>query len=111
MTDFDPFDPYDAASVWECFFICGTCGFDMEFTSDHRMGLNYYHEQGQRAKADGWHVMDASTDEKPRYVFYCPQCVRAAGLTLPPPELRVRPRDWVLTICSMTARPGELSDV
>jgi hypothetical protein len=109
MTDFDPSDPYDAASAWCCFFICDTCSADFDFKSAHEMGLNYYHEQGQRAKADGWYVRDDSTKEAPRYILRCPQCTRASGLTLPPPEFRVEPNDAVLAICSLTARPGELS--
>src|SRR5687768_18501171 len=108
MTDFDPSDPYDAASAWCCFFICDTCGADMDFTSAHPFGLNYYHEQGQRAKADGWYVADESTNEGTRYVLGCPQCARTSGLTLPPRDLRVRPTDTVLIICGLTARPGEL---
>jgi hypothetical protein len=107
MTDFDPSDPYDAASAWCCFFICDTCSADLEFTSDHQPGLNYYHEQGQRAKADGWYVADESTNTDPRYVLRCSRCARAAGLTLPPRDLRVRPNGSVLT-CGLTARPGEL---
>ena len=108
MTNFDPSDPYDAASAWCCFFICDTCGADMDFTSAHPFGLNYYHEQGQRAKADGWYVADESTNEGTRYVLGCPQCARTSGLTLPPRDLRVRPTDTVLIICGLTARPGEL---
>jgi hypothetical protein len=80
----------------------------MDFKSAHPLGLNYYHEQGQRAKAEGWYVSDESTNEDTRYVLRCPQCAKAAGLTLPSPDVRVRPNDAVLTICGLTARPGEL---
>ena len=110
MTEFDPSDPYDAASAWCCFFICDRCSADMAFTSAHPFGLNYYHEQGQRAKTDGWYVSDESTIADARYVVLCPHCVMAAGLTPPAPQLRVRPSKSALTICGLTARPDELPE-
>jgi hypothetical protein len=111
MTDFDPSDPYDAASAWCCFFVCDACNACLEeFQSAtvHEFGLDYYHAQGQEAQAAGWYVADAWNSEEARYIVLCPGCRRASGLALPPPEFRAPPPDAVLTICGLTARPGEL---
>lgn len=110
MSDFSSSDPYDAASAWCCFFICDSCNVIMEFASAHPRGLNYYREQGQRAKTEGWYVADESTATDVRYVVRCPECAKASGLTLPWPSDRIRPHPAVLTICWLTALPEERQD-
>ena len=108
MTDFDPIDPYDAASVWYCFFTCDACGHVLDFTFEGEWDLRYYHELGQKAKADGWYVADRSTDH-PEFVMFCPRCTVACGM-MPPWDLRAAPNHMVLTICGLAGRGGEVSE-
>jgi|SRR5688500_19583984 hypothetical protein len=111
MTDFDPTDSYDAGSAWHMLITCDSgCGAMLEFESIHLPGLNYYHEQGQQAKREGWFIEDVSTDEL-LFRILCPACVKKVGLVVASVvDRKVRPHPTLLTICSMTARPGELAE-
>lgn len=110
MTDFDPTDSYDAASAWHMLIVCDTgCGTMLEFESEYLPGLNYYHEQGQQAKRKGWYIEDVTANEL-AFRIVCPVCASKSGLSVGSQHGRkVRPHPTLLTICSMTARPGELA--
>ena len=111
MTDFDPTDSYDAASAWHMLIVCETgCGTMLEFESEHLPGLNYYHEQGQQAKREGWYIEDISKTQL-AFRIVCPACTAKAGLSIAlQVDRKVRPHPTLMTICSMTARPGELAE-
>jgi hypothetical protein len=101
VNDFDPFDPYDAASAWCVIFLCDTCNACLEglHSKVHEMNLGYFHAQGQEAKSTGWYVAGAWTNTEARYIVLCPRCTRASGRTLPSPDWRIVPPDAVLAIC------------
>jgi hypothetical protein len=109
MTELDPRDPYDAASVWCCFIICDTCGELLDFPMDDELGLDYYHRQGQRAKSDGWHV-EARSGDVPDFLMLCPRCAAESGAQAQPPDHRTEPHPSVLTICQLSARVGKLPE-
>lgn len=72
MTDFDPTDSYDAASAWHMVLMCdGRCGTMLAFESKYLPGLNYYHEQGQQARREGWYIEDVSRS-KLEFRVLCP---------------------------------------
>lgn len=81
---FDPQDIYDAAALYDMWLNCQGCPATFDFEPDRPIGLDYYHDIGQKAKRDGWVVAEqingAHPDEQ-SYLVLCPSCAARYGLT------------------------------
>ena len=77
---FDPKDVYDAAALYDMWLNCHTCTNTFDFEPNRAVGLNYYHDIGQRAKRDGWLVAEQEEGADVAYMVLCPHCVSRYGL-------------------------------
>ncbi|MBZ2190491.1 hypothetical protein K8B33_15380 [Alcanivorax sp. JB21] len=81
---FDPRDPYDAAALYDMWLNCQACPATFDFEPERPLGLDYYHDIGQRAKTEGWVVREQPPEEGDQDVSYlvcCPQCANRLGLS------------------------------
>jgi len=78
-------DPFDNAAWWFIQLCCRDCGTMLEYDlkSPHKEGSDdYWHEYGQRAKQQGWQIVERSVSP-PEWLILCPACVRKrAGVTV-----------------------------
>lgn len=81
---FDPRDVYDAAALYDMWLNCHGCVSTFDFEPNRPIGLDYYHDIGQRAKHDGWLVaeQDAVEGVSEAYMVLCPCCVSRYGLEI-----------------------------
>lgn len=80
---FDPKDVYDAAALYDMWLNCHNCTNTFDFEPNRAIGLDYYHDIGQRAKRDGWLVAEqelAGSDEA--YMVLCPHCVKRYDIVI-----------------------------
>lgn len=80
---FNARDPYDAAALYDMWLNCQSCPETFDFEPGRPIGLDYYHEIGQRAKAEGWLVVeqeDPEDEEGVSYLVMCPHCTARYGL-------------------------------
>ena len=103
---FDPRDIYDAAALYDMWLNCHACPASFDFEPNRPIGLDYYHDIGQKAKQEGWLVaeqIDAAAPDEQAYLVMCPHCARAHGI-----EPDHRRRDAVPTavkqVCQVMAR-------
>lgn len=81
---FDPRDPYDAAALYDMWLNCQACPATFDFEPERPLGLDYYHDIGQRAKAEGWVVQEQSPetgDDDVSYLVCCPRCADRFALS------------------------------
>lgn len=109
---FDPHDPYDAAALYDMWLNCQGCPATFDFEPQRPLGLDYYHDIGQRAKAEGWVVHEqpeAEPGEDVSYLVCCPDCAARFGLAAPAPGQRRVPLA-IMDICAaVRAAEGELA--
>jgi hypothetical protein len=77
---FDPRDVYDAAALYDMWLNCHGCTSTFDFEPNRPIGLDYYHDIGQRAKQDGWLVAEQGGNADDAYMVLCPHCVGRYGL-------------------------------
>lgn len=98
---FNPCDPYDAAALYDMWLNCQGCPATFDFEPARPLGLDYYHDIGQRAKAERWVVREQADRDDPTGVAYlvlCPGCGERYGLT-PEAVLRHAPAPVIDEIC------------
>lgn len=99
---FDARDPYDAAALYDMWLNCHGCPATFDFEPGRPIGLDYYHDIGQRAKAEGWLVVeqeDPEDEEGISYLVLCEDCARKYGLDGATPGLASRPPRVIDEIC------------
>ncbi len=79
---FDPRDVYDAAALYDMWLNCHSCINTFDFEPNRPIGLDYYHDIGQRAKRDGWLVAEQAAGTDDAYMVLCPHCVSRYGLEI-----------------------------
>jgi hypothetical protein len=71
-------DPFDAAAWWFMQISCQDCGtmlgYDLN-TPSKGGSDDYWHEYGQRAKQQGWQIVE-QTVSPPGWLILCPACVK-----------------------------------
>ena len=80
---FNPADPFDAAALYDMWFNCADCDKIFDFEPHLPINLDYYHELGQAARAQGWFAAQlAGTDvDNPEYEVLCPHCAARKGVS------------------------------
>ncbi len=107
---FDARDPYDAAALYDMWLNCQGCPETFDFEPRRPIGLDYYHEIGQRAKKERWVIHEQPDEDEPdgiSYMVLCPQCARRHGIR---PDYRLRshsPRA-IREICEAMDKAREL---
>lgn len=89
---FDARDPYDAAALYDMWLNCQGCPDTFDFEPARPIGLDYYHDIGQQAKAAGWLVREQQDEDEVdgiSYLVLCPHCAARHGLQA---EHRLAPR-------------------
>ncbi|MCK5875930.1 MAG: hypothetical protein KAG82_14635 [Alcanivoracaceae bacterium] len=79
---FDPRDVYDAAALYDMWLNCHGCINTFDFEPNRPIGLDYYHDIGQRAKGEGWLVAEQEEGVEDAYMVLCPHCVSRYGLEI-----------------------------
>ena len=80
---FNPRDPYDAAALYDIWLNCHGCPETFDFEPGRPIGLDYYHDIGQKAKTEGWLVVEQEDPEDEAgisYLVLCAACARKYGL-------------------------------
>ncbi|PKM21748.1 MAG: hypothetical protein CVV10_07785 [Gammaproteobacteria bacterium HGW-Gammaproteobacteria-14] len=96
---FDPRDVYDAAALYDMWLNCHSCTNTFDFEPNRPIGLDYYHDIGQRAKRDGWLVAEQQNDgADDAYMVLCPDCVSRYGLEVRH-EMNIRIPPAIEEIC------------
>jgi hypothetical protein len=74
---YDEKDPYDTASFWHLHLACQKCGTVQDYVSISfaEDSIDYWHEYGQRAKANGWLVIEHPP--RAEWTVLCPTCKEA----------------------------------
>jgi hypothetical protein len=75
---FNSKDPFDAAAWWFMHICCQDYSTMLEYDlkSQHKNDSDdYWHEYGQRAKQQGWQIVERSVSP-PEWWILCPSCVR-----------------------------------
>lgn len=104
---FNARDPYDAAALYDMWLNCHGCPETFDFEPGRPIGLDYYHEIGQRAKAEGWLVVEQEDPEDAEGVSYlvmCPHCTARYGLDEVGQSPVERPPRVIEEICSALLR-------
>ncbi|GEM_PF-412750 len=99
---FDPRDPYDAAALYDIWLNCHGCPETFDFEPGRPIGLDYYHDIGQKAKAEGWLVVeqeDPEDEEGVSYLVLCANCARRYGLSDVSPGHTEQPPQVINEIC------------
>ena len=103
---FNPRDVYDAAALYDMWLSCNACPSSFDYEPNRPIGLPYYHEIGQAAKAGGWVVaeqIDACRLEEQTYMVLCPDCAARYGIEARP-GLTERAPVAIEEICAAMAR-------
>lgn len=103
---FNPRDVYDAAALYDMWLNCRSCPSSFDFEPNRPIGLAYYHEIGQAAKAAGWVVaeeIDTARLEDQTYLVLCPACAARYGIEARP-HLTERSPAAIEEICQSMAR-------
>ena len=82
-TQFDIFDPYDAAVFWHTVLLCDSCGAFHDIVDDPgdvgaAASLPSYHATGQAAKQAGWYISDLHGPTA-AWEILCPRCTAQRG--------------------------------
>ena len=99
---FNPCDPYDAAALYDMWLNCQGCPATFDFEPSRPLGLDYYHDIGQRAKAERWVVREQDDPSDPlgvSYLVLCACCADRFGV-VPEAALRRAPAPAIEEICS-----------
>jgi sarcosine oxidase delta subunit len=104
---FDARDPYDAAALYDMWLNCHGCPQTFDFEPSRPIGLDYYHDIGQRAKVDGWLVVEQEDPEDVEGVSYlvlCPHCSERYGLNQAAAQGNARAPRVIREICQAVQR-------
>ena len=108
---FDARDPYDAAALYDMWLNCQGCTRTFDFEPDKPIGLDYYHDIGQRAKQERWVIREQPGEEDEvdgiAWQVLCPACAARHGIR-PDHRLRARAHPAIEEIRQSLQRAREL---